>query len=162
MRDDAPSPHTPGKRRLDRATWNQLTGIDFRLLDELAFLAKLQASRSPKRSHYCTPGRAWLAQRLGVTPTTISRRTSHLAALGVLHKRQRRPIRGRWQTCLYALVSPAAWYAAAFATRLRRLSHRVTQTTRLALSAKLENAPRPRIESLAAVLARGRLKFAPS
>ncbi len=50
-------------------------------------------------------------------------RTSKLVKLGVLEKRQRRPIRGIWQTCLYKLKSWAAWALAGIAGALRKLSN---------------------------------------
>jgi len=125
-------PPTLPRQQFPRSIWNQLTGLDSRLLDELAYLSRLTAKRSPKRASYCTPGRAWLAKRLECSETTISRRTSHLRNLGILQKLQRRPISGHWQTCLYALVHPIAWQAARLRALVSKTAHRVSRMTHLA------------------------------
>lgn len=106
--------------------YQQLDGIDFRILNEIAFLSKQQKKRTG--SAYCCPGRKYLAAKVGCDIGTISRHTSKLVSLGILEKRQRRPIRGVWQTCLYKLVSWAAWALAGIAGALRQLNttaHRV-------------------------------------
>lgn len=125
---------TPIRHPFPRAVWNQLSGLDCRLLDELGYLSRLTARRSARGASYCTPGRHWLAQRLGCSQTTISRRTSHLKALGVLSKLQRRPVAGHWQTCLYALIHPIAWQASRLRHLLTTTANRVSRMTHLAPS----------------------------
>lgn len=112
--------------------WQQLSTFDFRLIEQLCYLSRLRAAESPRKSHYCTPGRAWLAQRLGVSICTISRHTSRLRRLGVLDKLQRRPVRGRWQTCLYAVVNPAAWAVRRVRALILNVSHRVAKVRHIA------------------------------
>lgn len=107
-------------------TYKKLDGIDFRILNEIAFLSKQQKRRTG--SAYCCPGREYLAGKVGCDVGTISRHTSKLVSLGILEKRQRRPIRGMWQTCLYKLQGWAAWALAGIAGQLRKIknkTHRV-------------------------------------
>ena len=106
--------------------YKKLDGIDFRILNEIAFLSKQQQKRTG--SVYCCPGREYLAAKVGCDIGTISRHTTKLVRLGVLEKRQRRPIRGIWQTCLYKLRGWASWALAGIAGALRKIrsnSHRV-------------------------------------
>jgi hypothetical protein len=106
--------------------YRKLDGIDFRLINEIAFLSRLQKKRTG--SAYCCPGREYLAGKVGCDVGTISRHTSKLVTLGILEKRQRRPIRGIWQTCLYKLRGWASWALAGIVGALRKLgdrSHRV-------------------------------------
>lgn len=157
---DTPTTHrAPLQRRWPQDIWNHLTGLDARLLEQLAFLARLQRARSPKGAAYCTPGRAWLATRLDCHPDTISRHTAKLQALGILDKRQRRPISGIWQTCLYAITSPLGWRFAALRATIARVANRLTNSTDLASSKRGIKGISASASSLADVLARGRLKF---
>ena len=112
--------------------YQKLDGIDFRILNEIAFLSKQQKKRTG--SAYCCPGREYLAAKVGCDIGTISRHTSKLVSLGILDKRQRRPIRGIWQTCLYKLRGWASWALAGIAGQLRKISnnsHRVRPTPHL-------------------------------
>jgi hypothetical protein len=84
-----------------------MSAREIHLLDQLAYLSSITAAKSPTGAAYCYPGRAWLARQLGVSISTISRYTSHLKALGVLRKFQRRPELGKWQTNIYTLVGGA-------------------------------------------------------
>ena len=106
-------------------TYQKLDGIDLKLLNEIEFLSRQQRKRTG--SAYCCPSRAYLAGKLGVDVGTISRHTSKLVDLGVLDKRQRRPIRGIWQTCLYRLRSWQAWALGRVVGFLRKIgnNHRV-------------------------------------
>jgi helix-turn-helix protein len=111
--------------RFPQETYQKLDGIDLKLLNEIEFLSRQQRKRTG--SAYCCPSRAYLAEKLGVDVGTISRHTSKLVDLGVLDKRQRRPVRGIWQTCLYRLRSWQAWALGRVAGFLRKIgnSHRV-------------------------------------
>ena len=62
-------------------TYQKLDGIDLKLLNEVAYLSKLQKKRTG--SAYCCPGRAYLAAKVGCDVGTISRHTSKLVALGI-------------------------------------------------------------------------------
>jgi DNA-binding MarR family transcriptional regulator len=94
------------------ALWRQLRSIDAGLLDQLAFLSRLRSRQSPKGAAYCTPGRKYLAGAVGVSVATVTRHTRRLVELGVLVKRQRRPVDGKWQTNIYSLVGRGAWLVA--------------------------------------------------
>ena len=107
--------------RFPQEIYRQLDGIDYRILNEIAFLSKQQKKRTG--SAYCCPGREYLAAKTGCSIWTVSRHTAKLVRLGILEKRQRRPIRGIWQTCLYKLVSWASWALAGIAGALRKIPH---------------------------------------
>ena len=98
--------------------YQQLDGIDFRLLGELAFLSKQQKKRTG--SAYCCPSRTYLAKRVGCDVGTISRHTTKLEGLDILEKQQRRPVRGIWQTCFYKLKGWSAWTLAGIANKFRK------------------------------------------
>jgi len=122
-------------------TYNKLDGIDLKLLDEIAFLCRQQKKKTG--SAYCCPGRQYLADKLGCDIGTISRHTTKLLELGVLDKRQRRPVRGIWQTCLYRLRSWQAWALGRVAGLLRKVGnpHRVRPDARKAfLKRKVETS----------------------
>lgn len=157
---DAPQP-TRRPHPIDRSVWDHLNGPAFRLLDCLTYLSRLTAKRSAHGAHYCTPGRAWLADQLGCSVRTISRHTTQLAALGVITKTQRRPRRGHWSTNLYRVISRTGWRAARFAQQLRALTHRLTRPAHIASPSRRENVEQTTPDTLAAVLARGRARFCP-
>jgi len=162
MHPDAPTPRAPRPPTFDRPTWNKLRGADMRLLDEIGYLSRIAAQRSPKRAHYAMPGRRWLAERLGCSVRTVTRITTKLARLGILNKRQRRPVRGRWQTCLYACVAPAGWAAVALATRIRSITNRRPKVAHKALPPLGKNNIKPPFEDLATILSRGRARWCPA
>jgi hypothetical protein len=155
--DGTPAP----RRRFDRDTWNRLSGIDARLLDALAYLSRLSAERSPTRARYCTPGRKWLGQHLACSVETITRHTSKLAALGLLRKTQRRPVRGTWQTNLYVLHHPMAWAMGKLRAQLLAVSHRLSQMPRIAPSADRRRTDQRQKESLHDIIRRGLTRFGP-
>lgn len=156
---DRPTSAGPLQRRWPTDVWNKLTGIDARLLEQLAFLSRLQRAKSPTGKAYCTPSRAWLAERLGCHRDTISRHTSKLALLGIVRKLQRRPVRGEWQTCLYGICNPLGWKFAGLRAAISRVANRLTETSALASSKRgMKGIGAPK-ETLADVIARGRLKF---
>ncbi len=111
--------------RFPQETYQKLDGIDLKLLNEIAFLSRLQ--RKKTGSAYCCPSRNYLAGKLGVDVGTISRHTTKLLELGVLEKIQRRRVRGIWQTCLYKLRTWQAWALGRVAGLLRKIGshHRV-------------------------------------
>lgn len=149
------------RRAFDRQIWNQLSSLDLRLLDELAFLSRLTASKSPSGAKYCFPGRVWLAQRLGCSLETITRHTKKLRDLGLLSKLQRRQVAGTWQTCLYRIVHPMAWAAAQLRQKLAATADRLSKVPHIASpSERRVNVPH-HAESLREIIARGLAKFAP-
>jgi hypothetical protein len=127
--------------RFPQETYQQLDGIDLKLLEEIAFLCRQQRKRTG--AAYCYPRRAYLAGKLGCDVGTISRHTSKLAGLGVLEKIQRRRIRGIWQTCLYRLRSWQAWMLGRVAGVVRKVGnfHRVRPNAHKAsLGRKMETS----------------------
>jgi len=107
-----------------RDVWNQLDGIDFRLIEELSFLSKDKG--------YCWPGREYLANKLKVTVGTISRHATKLKDLGLLEVfyRRRRRSDGTWdtRTNIYKVVRWAGKKISAILrsifTGVRRQAHR--------------------------------------
>lgn len=144
-----------------RQTWNQLSSLDIRLLDELAYLSRRQAEHSPTGAHYCHPGRKWLAQRLACSVETITRSTTKLKRLGLLHKFQRRPVAGHWQTCLYRLIHWTAWHAAAIRNAITTTASRLSKVAHIASTKKrVDNPSAPRkTEELATIITRWRARF---
>jgi hypothetical protein len=100
----------------------QLLGIDYRLLDELSYLAKQQRQRTG--ASYAMPGRAYLSSKLGVSIRTISRSVARLKRLGILEAFQRRPVRGQWKTNLYKIRSWLGWRLGQLSSGLRKITHR--------------------------------------
>jgi len=107
-----------------RDVWNQLDGIDFRLIEELSFLSKEKG--------YCWPGREYLAAKLRVTVGTISRHVTKLKGLGLLevfHRRRRRSD-GTWdtKTNIYKVVrwagNKVSTILRSLFTGMRRAAHR--------------------------------------
>lgn len=72
--------------------WHQLSGHDFRLIEEFHFL-------TGKRD-YCFPSREYLAAKLHITKWCVSRHTRKLMRLGLLRIQARRYRRrdGTWAT----------------------------------------------------------------
>lgn len=147
--------------KFDRETWNRLSSLDLRILEELAYLCRITRQRSPTGAVYCYPGRFWLAQRTGSSVRTITRHVTKLAGLGLLSKLQRRPTAGRWQTNLYRLIHPMAWAAARVRQLVTRQGDRRPPTAHLASSLKRRSDDRNGAEALRAIIARGLAKFAP-
>jgi len=149
------------RRVIDQTLWRQLSSIDIRLLEVLAYLSRLTARRSPTGASYCIPGRAWLATRLGCSRETISEHVARLARLGLIHRQQRRPVDGRWQTNLYRLIHPGAWVAARCLHVVLATARRMPRMARLAFSPRREETDVRSKESLREVIQRGLAKWGP-
>lgn len=152
----------PQRQRFDRTIWNQLSSLDVRILDELAYLSRLQAQKSTTGARYCVPGRRWLAERLGCSVETISEHTSRLADLGLIRKLQRRPLDGKFQTNLYRLIHPMAWMAARVARAVTRVANRMPRMAHIASVQRTERVSQQPKESLRDIIQRGLRKFAPT
>jgi hypothetical protein len=104
--------------------WRKLSGSQFRLVEELAFLGK----GAP-----CYVGRAYLAKKLGLHVDSVSRITSQLVDLGVLDKFQRRYRRkdGSWdyRPCVYKLAQWAVWKFRALMRKIFQRKHRLTSVS---------------------------------
>lgn len=119
-----------------QSTMNYLSGLDYRIIEQIHFLSRLQAKRSPTGARYCNPGQAWLAGRLGRSRQTICRRVRKLYHLGILDITHRRKKQGHWQTNLYKIVQWPKWGVARVSNLLRTLAHRVKKTGHIALLPK--------------------------
>lgn len=93
-----PHPHLP-----------KLNATELRLLDEIANLCRYHARHSPRGGRWCQPGRAWLANRIGVTVWTISRNTNRPRFRALVEHHQQRKHRGTWRTCKYFVRDPRVW-----------------------------------------------------
>ncbi len=122
--------------------WNQLTGIDLRLLDELIFLSRRQADQSTRQAHYCIPGRKYLARKLNCAVVTVSRHVSKLKRLGILDAFQRRPVTGRWQTNFYRVLTWQAWRYGQIRQLINTLTNRVSKPTHIAASSEAKTQPK--------------------
>lgn len=103
-----------------------LGSIDLLLLDEINYLCTQQAKRSRSGAEYAMPSRQYLASKLGVCVTTISRRVARLVAAGYLDRVQRRPRRGVYSTNLYRLKRAAGAQARRLTASLQAALSRVT------------------------------------
>lgn len=111
----------------------RLTGTDFRLLDELSFLSRLQRKRTG--ASYAMPSRRYLAEKIGCSIRTVSRSVARLKRLGILEAVQRRPRRGVWRSNLYRIRSWIGWRLGQLSGALRKIgSHRGTRTAHIAFS----------------------------
>lgn len=147
-----------GQQRWPRELWNQLSSIDLRLIDELAYLCRRQAQTGRSGAAYCHPGRRYLARKLGCSIPTVSRHISKLKALGMLTAFQRRPKHGTWQTNLYKLIAWTSWRAAQIRHLVASVAHRVSKPTHIAASSEANSQPQTSKESLRDVFDRWRAK----
>lgn len=115
-----------------QGTLNYLSGLDYRIIEQINFLSRLQAKRSPTGARYCNPGQAWLAGRLDRSRQTICTRIRKLYHLGILDVTHRRKKQGHWQTNLYKIVQYPRWGVARVSNLLRTLSNRVKNTRHIA------------------------------
>lgn len=146
----------------DAATWRQLSSIDLRLLDELAYLCRRTQERNRSGAAYAFPGRKYLAAKLGCSIVTVSRHVAHLTRLGILDRLQRRKWRGTWQTNLYRLIHPIAWRAARLREMLQRVTNRVSRMTHIAPRKGISHEPKPPSPDFDALLARWTARGGPS
>lgn len=104
-----------------------LSGTQLLLLDELRYLADIQAQKGGKGCHYAMPSRAYLAAKTGCSIVTVSRHISRLVADQWITRVQRRPRAGVYQTNLYRLNQLLAHgprkLIASLQAALNRVSH---------------------------------------
>lgn len=115
-----------------QGTMNYLSGLDYRVLEQIDFLSKLQARKSPTGARYCNPGQAWLAKTLGRSRQTINVRVRKLYHLGILSITHRRKKQGHWQTNLYKIVQYTGWGWARVHNLLTTLRNRVKKAGHIA------------------------------
>lgn len=99
--------------------YQRLTANDFRLLELLQYLIRVQRKRTGKQ--YCTPSQQYLARKLGVVRETVSRSVKRCQDLGFLYvRRLKRGREGRWPVNMYRVISyefnPATKAVSAMAT----------------------------------------------
>lgn len=104
-----PIPQNRHERRFDQATYNTITGLDARLLEQIRFNSKFVQARSPTRSEYSYQPQSYWAKKLGCCRATINRRIGKLRKSGILEITRRRKSRGRWQTNLTKIRSWVWW-----------------------------------------------------
>ena len=85
----------------------RLAWSDVRVLEEIYYLCKLRKRKGLQP--YCIPGRRYLSRKTGYAIRTITRATDRLEAAGLIQKRQRRPVQGKWATNLYRPVQKRFW-----------------------------------------------------
>lgn len=127
-------------RRFDQETYNQISGLDARLLEQIDFDCRQQAKRSRTGARYSTHSEAYYAKVLGVRRETISHHVCHLANLGILEITRRRKVRGVWQTNMYKIKSWIWWRLGRLLRGLRKRPDRVTQGSHKAVC-KTEKEP---------------------
>lgn len=110
----------------------QLSGHDFRLLEELSFLSRSQAKRSPTGARYCCPSEKYLAGKINLERANVSRHIAKLEKLGILSVTHRRPVRGHWRTNLYKIISWKWWKFSGLLKKATPTPHRVSRPTHLA------------------------------
>lgn len=122
-----------------QSTLNHLSGLDYRIIEQIDFLSRLQAKKSPTGARYCNPGQAWLARTLGRSRQTINVRIRRLYHLGILSVTHRRKVEGRWQTNLYKIVQYTGWGWARVHNLLTTLRNRVKKARHIASPPKGDN-----------------------
>lgn len=115
-----------------QGTMNHLSGLDYRIIEQIDFLCRLQAKRSPTGARYCNPGQAWLATRLDRSRQTICTRIRKLYLLGILSVTHRRKKQGHWQTNLYKIVQYTGWGWKRVHNLFTTLRNRVKKTGHIA------------------------------
>ncbi len=134
-------PHHP--RRFDQATYNQLTALDGRLLEQIDYDSRCQAKKSPTGARYSVKPEAYFAKCLGVRRETISDHVRKLEQLGILDITRRPPKNGTWQTNLYKIISWVWWRLGKILRNLRGKKRRVTQSAHIPISMR-ERIPEER------------------
>lgn len=114
-------------RKFDQGTYNKITGLDARLLEQINFDCKARAKLSKTGARYSTKSEEYYAKILGVCRETISHHVQKLAKLGILDITRRRKVRGNWQTNLYRIVSWSWWRVGALLRSLKKQPNHVTQ-----------------------------------
>ncbi len=148
--------------RWPASRWNKLTGIDTRLLDQLAFLCRLTHKSSRTGAYWCHPSRRWLAQQLRCSIPTITRHVAKLKQLGALIVFQPRKQGIWWQTNIYRIISPSAWKVAALRHLLSRIGHRRSKVISLASKNSESPTQEQRRADFTALLKRWQARGAPA
>lgn len=114
-------PNNRHERRFDHATYNTITGVDARLLEQIRYDSSLTAKRSPTRAQYSFKPQAYYAKCLGVCRATVNRRIAKLRKSGILEITRRRKLKGHWQTNLTKIRSWVWWKLGKLLQGLRKL-----------------------------------------
>jgi len=130
---------TTHPRRFDHKTFNKLDGYDLKILEQIYFLSRCQAKKSPTGARYCTPSEKYLGNQLGISRESVSHHVVKLNNLGVLDVTHRRKLHGRWQTNLYKIVSWIWWRIRQATKSLRTRPHRVKLASHIATPVRVNN-----------------------
>jgi len=114
----------PQSTIFDHIRW-RLDHYDYRLLEEIQFISRLAAKKSPTGARYAVCSEAYLAKKVHLTRANVSRHISKLASLGILSVTHRRRARGRWQTNLYKIVNWMWWPIGKLMRSLRPKWHQI-------------------------------------
>lgn len=126
-------------RRFDQSTYNQISGMDARLLEAIDYDARVNQKHRPTRAKYSDKPQAYFAKILGVCRETISDSVRKLEKLGILDITRRRRVRDRWQTNLYKIRSWIWWRLAKALRSLRSTPSHVTTTSHIATPKRVIN-----------------------
>lgn len=109
-------------KKFSQDTVTNLTRTDWNVLHQLVHLEAYSLEQQPNKTPVLQPRQTWIAEKVGVARETVCRSVKHLASLGVIVKQWRRPVRGKYQTCLYFVGGAATWLMGRVLNRLS--SHR--------------------------------------
>lgn len=125
-----PKAHPAGHpRKFDQETYNQLTGLDARLLEQINYDCKARAKASKTGARYSTKAEAYYAKILGCCRETISDHICKLKRLGILDVTRRRKVRGMWQTNMYRVRNWTWWRLGALLQSLHKTPSRETKVS---------------------------------
>lgn len=126
---DKPNPANDHPRRFDQKTYNQISGLDARLLEAIQYDCKMQRQYRKTGAKYSVKSEAYFAKILNVCRETISDSVCKLEDLGILDITRRRKIHGNFQTNLYRIKGWIWWRLGKMLRGLRKRQSRVTQTS---------------------------------
>ena len=113
-------------------TINRVSGLEYRIVEQVKFLSDLTARRSKTGARYAFPSQQWLATKFGVRRETVNRHMRRLWRLGVMNVTHRRKCQGRWMTNLYTIVQSKYWAVVRMSRVLCGWTHRVTKKSHIA------------------------------
>lgn len=122
---------------------NGLTGTELRIINEVAYLSRLSRARSHIGAEYSVCGQKYLARKCGRSISAIQRACRRLWQIGVLTRKRRRMVAGRWQTNLLTVRRSIKRAAASLLGLLRQRStpHSVNAVIAISIDDNLTSAP---------------------
>lgn len=113
-------------------TVNRVSGLEYRIVEQVKFLSDLTARRSKTGARYAFPSQQWLATKFGVRRETVNRHMRRLWRWGVMNVTHRRKCQGRWMTNLYTIVQSKYWAVVRMSRVLGGWANRVTKKSHIA------------------------------